>query len=858
MEKRAYEYSNIPIPGGGYVTGFLFSENEDNSLYLRTDIGGAYRFDKENKRWVSLIDSVTMKDLRETYPIALALSESGTLYIVSGSRSKERAKLSVSEDSGKSFTYYDLPFFAHGNLNGRGSGYKLIVDREDENLLFYASQTEGLFKSKNKGKDWEKILSLKEDYLTFVGQIPGKNILFVGSAGVSLKSYVKENPYPEENEEKFLRGPALFVSFDKGESFTELKGPESLLFPKVKLSGPVAVRYSYDEKYLYVTYEVNGPNARNHDLGYSSDGSSVWGGEIFRYDYNNNLKGENITPGLKRPIIDEEDFIKETLNGDNPMDSGGTFGEKKRLIDKYGLDILSFGLSGISASGDGILALSSLSREEGDLIFLSKDYGSSWKIILHDLDKGKMDFRTQYMKPEYNGGHNLIHWMSDLKINPLNKNELWFNTGTGPFVTKNLLSEPVHFSDWADGIEETVHINVYSPHEGPVRVIDIVGDLGGFAFEDLTRPKDNSFEDSEGNRYITCLNADYSDKDPKKVIVTARGNWTGKTKGGLIYSFDQCKSFERINLPFGLTKKLDSLFEKIEKPNVNPGWVALSPNGEKIVYSVADGVFLPADSVLVSPDGGLSFEKVNIFDLNKNKISDIELPLGSKLYDKLNLFRGGFLGKLKSGSKEALKEEEGSLRDVYGFKAFSDRVKDEIFYGFSDKGEFYLSLDFGKNFYQKEIEEEGVIKDNIHYVNFALVDTINKADVRCSNGVSSVFFMALQDKGLYKFYFDFKEDRARLIKLSKPGDVFFKLGLGIGKDEESLLSQNKTIYTAAIIDGEYGFYLSTDFGKSFVRINESDQMFGEINSISGDGRNFGEFYLATGSRGILWGRPKLD
>lgn len=42
MKQIPYEYHNLPIPGGGYVTGFLYSEGERDVLYIRTDIGGAY------------------------------------------------------------------------------------------------------------------------------------------------------------------------------------------------------------------------------------------------------------------------------------------------------------------------------------------------------------------------------------------------------------------------------------------------------------------------------------------------------------------------------------------------------------------------------------------------------------------------------------------------------------------------------------------------------------------------------------------------------------------------------------------------------------------------------------------------
>jgi len=812
MKQEKYTYKNIPIPGGGYVTGFVFDASKKDRLYLRTDIGGAYRWENGERRWESLINHVTMMDLRETYPIALA-AENNKLYIVSGIWGKKEAKLSISEDNGASFTHYELPFMAHGNLNGRGTGSRLIVDKNSTDRLWFASQTQGLWSCEYIGGEWSRCEAVEEDYLTFVAQSPDGRALIAGSAGVTTC------------ESENMRGKALWISYDEGASFTSLEQPENIELPETLMSGYVPQRYSFDDKYMYVTFQAMGPNATRRELGYSCDNGSVWCGKIYRYKLSD-FSAKDITPKVEKAEC-----------GLNPMDSGGTFGRKSELIREYNLDVLSFGISGISSCAEmpGLLAASTLSKEDGDCIFRSMDYGESWEVVLHDLDIGVMDFRTEYMKPPYNGGHNLIHWMSDIKINPYKPSEIWFNTGTGPFYSQNFLADEVHFSDWADGIEETVHINVYSPHAGEVKVLDIVGDLGGFAFKELDKPCDNSFADSDGNRYITCLNADYSDIDPDTVIVAARGNWTGMTKGGLILSENQCESFERIYSPFGITEKLDRLLERIEKPNVNPGWVSMSPGCNNIVWSVCDAVFLPADCVVVSNDGGCSFSKVNIYNLSGSCISDREMPAFGEIIDKLGI------------RKDIPIDSEGRKK-LCGFKAFSDRIKDDVFYGFGVNGEFYVSIDGGRNFYQKSVGS-----DAFENVNFALVDTINKMDIRCDNGKSGVFYISIREGGLWKLTYSVAEDSIVLKKLTAEGDCVYRLGLGVGRPGGDYLADSKAVYMAAIISGEYGFYRTTDECRTCVRINDDNQMYGEINSCCGDAREFGRFYVATGSRGLLYG-----
>lgn len=793
MEQLTYNYHNLPIPGGGYVTGFIFHENQPDILYLRTDIGGVYRFDYKKEYWNCLTDYVSMDDIRETFSAAIALDpgDPERIYFTSGISQKRVGALSVSKDGGATFEKIDLPFMVHGNLNGRGTGNRLIVDRENSNILYYASQEDGLWRSLNEGKNWEKLTAVPEDYLTFAAMTKEGNALIVGSAGVTTKR--------GEN----LRGKGLYISYDKGESFESLWQPEDGAVSGIRLAGLVPQRCAEDDSYFYVTFSIMGYNAYVLENGYSCDGGSVVGGKVVRYPKNEDGtlgNGEEITPDMPDEHFDE--------NG-----------------------LLDFGFGGVSCTSqrNGFLTVASICKEDGDCIWRSYDYGNTWECILHDLDIGKMDFRTSYMRPQYNGGYNLIHWLTDIKINPFNENELWFNTGTGVFRTRNLHDKEVVFQDWCDGLEETVHLNLYSPPAGEVKLIDILGDLGGFAFRSLDKTPDNSFDDAEGNRYITCLNADYSDKNPSLVVVTPRGNWKGKTKGGLIISRDQCKTFERLPMPFGLSAKTDELLQRIEQPNVNSGWVALSPEGDRIVWSVAEWCDLPVEAVLISQDGGKSFVKACIYDKDGNCISD------SKNVSEDNQADGN--GEVLSGKL---------------FKPFADRIDNDVFYGFGENGQFYVSTDGGLIFREKELPEE------FPKVQFGLVDCANHTEIRPENGKSGVFYLALWEEGLWKISYDKEKDQVYVSRLSKAGDIFYRMGLGVGREGGDYLSESKMIYTAAKINGVYGFYRSADDGKNFVRINDDKQMFGDINSIEGDGQVFGRFYIGSGSRGVLYGEPNVD
>jgi hypothetical protein len=47
-----YRWDNVAMGGGGFVTGIVTSKSERGVVYARTDVGGAYRYDSQNARWV--------------------------------------------------------------------------------------------------------------------------------------------------------------------------------------------------------------------------------------------------------------------------------------------------------------------------------------------------------------------------------------------------------------------------------------------------------------------------------------------------------------------------------------------------------------------------------------------------------------------------------------------------------------------------------------------------------------------------------------------------------------------------------------------------------------------------------------
>ena len=778
-----YKYNNIPIHAGGYVTGFCFHSKEAGCMYIRTDIGGVYRYNMKKDRFESLADHINIDSLAESFPIAIALDEkiSSRLYIACGTQRERHGLLCISKDRGNSFTYAEIPTMIDGNWGGRSAGSRLIVDPNDSDTLFFASQRGGLLVTHDLGQTWSKMDVNGEDWLTFVWVSPVSDLMIVGTAGISNR--ISET----------MRGHGLYVSYDKGQSFLKLAMPEPKEYPFSALNGYVPVRCTYDGKYFYVTLSENGPNSFLSENGYGCDSGRVVGGHVLRYYFKDGkIEGyKDITPA--------DSLFKE-------VDPAGRNITEDNFFRNY-----NFAFGGIASnpSEPGLVVCSTVCRSSGDCIFLSRNYGETWKVILFDTKVGKIKYNTSYMRPEYQGGRSCVHWISDIKINPLEPQEAWFNTGTGIFRTTNLLDNyEVQFEDCNTGIENTVHLNVYAPVKGPTVLLDAVGDLGGFAFTDITKQCPNSFADANGNKFITCMNIDSPDEKPELVLASARGNWAGITKGGIIKSTDYGKTFERIDTPLGLSPALDKLLTRIEQPNVTSGWVAVNCDGTAISWCVADRARLPVTSVICSRDAGKTWEKSQVMGLN-------DLP-----------------------------KQEGYI------KVFSDRCDAHIMYGFGDRSQIYISKDFGKTF------REIALPNYFPRTDLSQIDCFNKTEIRCESGKRGVIYLAMHRHGLWKIQYNKYTGTLDLNRLTNEGDSCFRLGFGLIHRGVDYLSENKAIYVCATINGKYGFYRSFNDGTTWERINSDRQMFGEINSIDGDKRVFGRFYLGSGTRGLLYGEPE--
>jgi hypothetical protein len=793
-ESIKYIYKHISVPGGGFVTGFVFHPSVPDILYCRTDIGGIYRFDFNKECWISLVDHATDTNVWETYPLAIALDKQNPSYIYSMVGCYPTHKIAFSDDYGANFVYFDAPIIdekgntaeIHGNAAGRSTGERLVVDPNNSNILYMGTMKHGLWKTVDRCKTWTKL------NVAYPGKETEENIAFVEIDSSSdennsaskriIVSANGEQGSPDDN----VRGQSVYISNDGGETFKPLKGePSPIIGGPNDHPGYVGQRAEFIGKYLYISYAAYNVGWSNWNT-YGCDLGKCYDGALYRFALDNNgevLEALDVTP---------QNIIEPNYN--DPKAPGRRLG---------------YGIGGICADPqiEGTLICSTIGATP-DTIYKSTDYGLTWKPIMSGLSIGKIDFNVSYQKPEYNGNTSLIHWIADLKINPFDSNMALFNTGAGIFMTKDLTKADEDKSvTWAccnKGVEETVHLNIYSPPSGDVKLIDIIGDYGGFAFTDLDKPVENTFANHNKDRWITAMNADYPDCNPNLIVVAPRGNWTGKTKGGIIVSFDQGITWEQLSDPVGLTEDIDELIKYLKMPNVTSGWTSISADGQTILWSLGNPIY--ASRLVYTQDLGKTWRKSQVFDANGKLLSDDKLP----------------------------------------FKVMSDRVNSNIFYGFSvniNGAGFYVSIDKGLSFHQVKAPW------GFPEVNLAGIDYEQDYEIRVESYKEGVIWMAMQEHGLWKITYDSLSNVFNGNRVSQAEDFIKRIGLG--KAAEG--SEIKTLYTSGTIKGEYGFYRSHDEGVTWIRINDDKHQYGDIRSISGDSRVFGRIYVATGTRGLVYG-----
>ncbi|HBC88678.1 MAG TPA: hypothetical protein DCZ94_17175 [Lentisphaeria bacterium] len=159
VKDSAYRWQSVSIGGGGYVTGLVIHPKVADLVYIRTDVGGFYRWNPHDGSCMPLIDHFRTEQSSYFGGESLAIDPGNPdiLYIAAGMYLNSKGAIFKSDDRGQTWNKLTLETPMNGNGPLRSGGERLVVSPHDSNILLFGSRNEGLFRSQDAGTTWSKI-----------------------------------------------------------------------------------------------------------------------------------------------------------------------------------------------------------------------------------------------------------------------------------------------------------------------------------------------------------------------------------------------------------------------------------------------------------------------------------------------------------------------------------------------------------------------------------------------------------------------------------------------------------------------------------------------------------------------------
>ena len=602
-----YQWNSVAIGGGGFVSSIIPSKTQQDLVYARTDVGGAYRWDEDNQRWIPLTDWVSEDETGYlgVESIATDPQQPNRVYMLAGISYFNSGKTALlrSTDYGDTFTVTDVSsqFKAHGNGMGRQTGEKLHVDPHASNILYTGTRWNGLFKSNDYGETWSRLSGLdvtatpNENGISFVVLDPDSS-----AGGQTQTLFVGVSRFTSA-------GANLYRSDDGGQTFSAIpNAPTNNMPHRAALAS---------DGNLFITY---GDGAGPH--GHWAQPEPMELGEVWRYNIHTHV-WTNITPaGFTRPFggvsIDPESPSRVVLSTLNTW--------LLQYADAY-----------------------------GDRILISTDSGASWTDV---VERG---FAMNTQGNSWIDGK-AIHWTGSIEFDPFNSDRVWVTSGNGVFRTNNINAATTTWDFTVAGLEETVPLGLISIPDGPL--ISVIGDYDGFRHTDPAE-----YAPIHSPSMGTSTGIDFARLNPDVVVRVGGGDnpgmfysqdmgltWTATaaingTNGqvavaadghAILHSPSESSTTYR-STDFGSTWTAVS---GVTVTNARP--VADPVNADKFyIYDSSGG------RLLMSTDGGASFASAGTVTNNGSKL--IRLAPGREGDIWVPLFWGGLTRSTDSGASFA-------------------------------------------------------------------------------------------------------------------------------------------------------------------------------------------------------------
>ncbi|CAL9293398.1 1,4-beta-glucanase [Streptomyces sp. SudanB182_2057] len=376
-ERQPYRWRTAVIGGTGFVTGLLFHPTTPGLAYARTDIGGAYRWDRDTDRWTPLTDHLGWDDWNLLGVEALAVDPAhpDRLYLALGTYTQPWAgdgALLRSEDRGRTWHRTALPVRLGANEDGRGTGERLLVDPRDSDTLWLGTRHDGLLKSTDRGVSW-----VRQTTFPPTPSGTGQGVTLLVAAGRALYAGWGDGDGTSAR-------PNLYRTTD-GATWEAVPGQPA------GASARVPVRAAHDPRAhaLYVTYaDAPGPNGQST-------------GSVHRLD-----------------------TVTGAWSDVTPVVPGGA-------------DTFGYGGVAVAAGRPGTVVVSTNNRWSAvDTLYRSTDGGRSWVSL---KDTAVLDVsETPYLNWGA-GSPKFGWWIQAVAVDPYDSAHILYGTGATVYGTRDLV-----------------------------------------------------------------------------------------------------------------------------------------------------------------------------------------------------------------------------------------------------------------------------------------------------------------------------------------------------------------------------------------------------------------------------------
>jgi len=458
----AYNWQSVPIGGGGFVTGIIYSPTVPNLVYARTDVGGAYRWDQSVGQWTPLFDFLPYND-----PVLLAGDGVESMAIDPNNADRVYAAVGIytwqgqsaifrSSDRGQTWQRANLPFGMGGNQDGRSDGERLMVDPNNSSILFMGTNQNGLWKSTDYGITWNQVTSFPVATTS-------------DGVGLDFVQFIKSSGTPGSATPTIYVGVSqtgnnLYKSTDGGATWQSVSNPS--LDPTQM---PEHAALDSDGS-MYLTFgNTPGPGGMGTSAG-TLDGS-VWKLQTSTGAWT------NVTPNT---------------NGQG-------------------------GFSGVSVDAEhpGTLVITTMDRWwPADDIYRSTNGGATWTSLRNtDINPWPQGWTDNI---QWDGGSGGMGWPGNIEIDPFNSNHAMVAYGGGIIDTFDLTNADsglaTQWGSFVNNLEEVATTALVSPPSG-APLITAAGDVGGYRFADPSAPGTGYNIMSGTNRDI-----DYAENNPNLMV----------------------------------------------------------------------------------------------------------------------------------------------------------------------------------------------------------------------------------------------------------------------------------------------------------------------------------------------------